>query len=93
LKFLYSERIPAQPPRAPLRMVAPPEGRRSLHALRERLADCDYVETINFAFVEPDWEADFAGESSPIRLLNPIASQASVMRTTQGDRHPAQDLD
>jgi len=54
LKFLYSERIPAQPPRAPLRMVAPPEGRRSLHALRERLADCDYVETINFAFVEPD---------------------------------------
>ncbi len=76
------ERIPAQPPRAPARMIAAPEARRSLHALRERLAACDYLETINFAFVEPAWEADFAGNKNPIRLLNPIASQSSVMRTT-----------
>jgi phenylalanyl-tRNA synthetase beta chain len=76
------ERIPAQPPRAPAKMRAQPEARRSLHELRERVAACDYQETINFAFVEPAWEADFAGEASPIRLLNPIASQASVMRTT-----------
>jgi phenylalanyl-tRNA synthetase beta chain len=32
--------------------------------------------------VEPGWEADFAAESNPIRLLNPIVSQQSVMRTT-----------
>src|SRR5213075_1431795 len=32
--------------------------------------------------VEPAWEADFAGEANPIRLLNPIASQQSVMRTS-----------
>jgi phenylalanyl-tRNA synthetase beta chain len=76
------ERIPALPPRAPAKMIAAPEARRSLHALRERLAACDYLETINFAFVEPAWEADFAGNANPIRLLNPIASQASVMRTT-----------
>jgi len=76
------DRIPAQPPRAAARMGAPPEARRSLHALRERLAACDYRETINFAFVEPAWEADFAGEENPVRLLNPIASQASAMRTT-----------
>ena len=76
------ERIPAHPPLAPARMIAAPEARRSLHALRERLAACDYEETINFAFVEPAWETDFAGEANPIRLLNPIASQASVMRTT-----------
>ena len=31
---------------------------------------------------EPAGEADFAGEANPVRLLNPIASQASVMRTT-----------
>ena len=49
---------------------------------RERIAACEYQETINFAFVEPAWEADFAGEANPVRLLNPIASQASVMRTT-----------
>jgi phenylalanyl-tRNA synthetase beta chain len=59
-----------------------PEGKRSLHALRERLAASDYREVINFSFVEPGWEADFAGETNPIRLLNPIASQQSVMRTS-----------
>ena len=63
-------------------MSAPPEAKRSLHAVRERLAACDYQEIINFAFVEPAWEADFAGESNPVRLLNPIASQSSVMRST-----------
>jgi phenylalanyl-tRNA synthetase beta chain len=76
------ERIPAHPPRAAAVMSPAPEARRSLHALRERLAACDYQEVINFSFVEPDWEADLAGETNPIRLLNPIASQLSVMRTT-----------
>ena len=76
------ERIPALPPRAPAAMAAQPEATRSLHALRERLAACDYQEVINFSFVEPQWESDLAGEDHPVRLLNPIASQASVMRTT-----------
>ena len=76
------DNIPAHPPRALARMRAGSETRRSLHALRERVAACDYQETINFAFVEPGWEADLAGEANPVRLLNPIASQASVMRTS-----------
>ena len=76
------DKIPAHPPRAPAKMHARPEARRSLHTVRERVAACDYQETINFAFVEPAWEADLAGEANPVRLLNPIASQASVMRTT-----------
>jgi phenylalanyl-tRNA synthetase beta chain len=76
------ERIPALPPRVPAAMSAVPEAKRSLHALRERLAACDFQEVITFSFVEPQWEADLAGVANPIRLLNPIASQASVMRTT-----------
>jgi phenylalanyl-tRNA synthetase beta chain len=76
------DNIPAHPPKAEARMSSQPEARRSLHALRERLAASDFDEAVNFSFVEPQWEADFAGEASPIRLLNPIASQASVMRTT-----------
>ena len=76
------DNIPAHPPRALAKMHSRPEARRSLHAVRERVAACDYQETINFAFVEPAWEADLAGEANPVRLLNPIASQASVMRTT-----------
>jgi len=76
------DRIPAHPPRAAARMSALPEARRSLHAVRERLAASDYNEVINFSFVEPAWEADFAGCSTPIRLLNPIASPQSVMRSS-----------
>jgi phenylalanyl-tRNA synthetase beta chain len=53
-----------------------------VHALRERLAGRDYQEVITFSFVEPQWEADLAGAADPIRLLNPIASQLSVMRST-----------
>ena len=76
------ERIAAHPPRVAASMLRTPEARRTQHALRERLAAADYREVINFSFVEPAWEADLAGETNPIRLLNPIASQQSVMRTS-----------
>ncbi|HXZ54360.1 MAG TPA: phenylalanine--tRNA ligase subunit beta [Burkholderiales bacterium] len=76
------ERIPARPPRAPMIMRAQPEAHRSRHALRQRLADADYVEAVNFSFVDPQWEADFAGEGNPIRVLNPIASHLAAMRST-----------
>jgi phenylalanyl-tRNA synthetase beta chain len=76
------ERITAHPPRVPAVMLPVPEAHRPLHALRERLAAADYQEVINFSFVEPDWEADLSPERDPVRLLNPIASQLSVMRTT-----------
>ncbi|MGE0874201.1 MAG: phenylalanine--tRNA ligase subunit beta [Burkholderiales bacterium] len=76
------EKIPAQPPRAVAAMRVLEESRRPLHAVRERLASLDYHEVVNFSFVEPAWEADFAGSGEPIRLLNPIASQLSVMRTS-----------
>jgi phenylalanyl-tRNA synthetase beta chain len=76
------ERIPALPPRAAAAMTPAAETRRSLHEVRDRVAARDYQEVITFSFVEPQWEADLAGEANPIRLLNPIASQLSVMRTT-----------
>src|SRR5687767_12641078 len=76
------ERIVAHPPRVAATMLPVAEGKRSLHVLRERLVAADYREVINFSFVEPGWELDFAGEANPIRLLNPMASQQSVMRTS-----------
>ena len=76
------ERIAAHPPRVAARMLPAPERQRSLHDLRARLAAADYQEVITFSFVEPQWEQDFAGEAKPIRLLNPIASQQSLMRTS-----------
>jgi phenylalanyl-tRNA synthetase beta chain len=76
------ERIPALPPRAPAAMAAAPEAHRSLHVLRERLAACDFQEVVNFSFVEPAWEDDLCAGPEPVRLLNPIASHLSVMRTS-----------
>ena len=76
------ENIPALPPVAPNTMRIAPENSRSLFAVRRQLADADYQEVVNFSFVEESWEADFAGNSNPIRLQNPIASQMSVMRSS-----------
>src|SRR5919204_2346984 len=73
------ERITAHPPRPAASFPKLP-AKRSLHELRERLADADYHEVINFTFVEPQWELDFTGDANPVRLLNPIASHQSVMR-------------
>jgi phenylalanyl-tRNA synthetase beta chain len=76
------ENIPALPPLAPNTMRIASENTRSLFAIRHQVADLDYQEVVNFSFVEEVWEADFAGNVDPIRLLNPIASQMSVMRST-----------
>jgi phenylalanyl-tRNA synthetase beta chain len=76
------ERIPANPPLARAAMRAPAEARRSLHVLRAEFAAADYCETVNYSFVDAAWERDFAGNDNPVRLLNPIASQMNVMRST-----------
>jgi phenylalanyl-tRNA synthetase beta chain len=76
------ERIPADPPRATASMRGFSERRRSLHDLRDRMAAQGYQEVVNYSFVEDEWEKDFAGNADPIRLLNPIASQLAVMRSS-----------
>ncbi|CAJ0738637.1 Phenylalanine--tRNA ligase beta subunit [Ralstonia edaphis] len=76
------EQIPAKPPVAENAMRATDEARRTMHDVRHAVAARDYHEVVNFAFVETEWEADFAGNTNPIPLLNPIASQYSVMRST-----------
>ncbi|WP_118179350.1 phenylalanine--tRNA ligase subunit beta [Paraburkholderia phosphatilytica] len=76
------EKIPANPPVATSEMRATNETQRSIHTIRHELAARDYAETVNFSFVDAEWEADFAGNSDPVRVVNPIASQYSVMRTS-----------
>ncbi len=76
------DNIPTTPPVGRLAMPVLPEARRSASGLRHLMADRDYQEVINFAFVERRWEQDFAGNNSPVVLANPIASQMSVMRST-----------
>jgi phenylalanyl-tRNA synthetase beta chain len=76
------ERLPHTPPQAPITARIRPERRRGAFALRHQLAQLGYQETINYSFVEARWEHDYAGQPDPIRLLNPIASQMSVMRSS-----------
>ena len=74
--------IPARAPTARVEPLPVPEAQRSQHALRLKAAALGYQETINFAFVDPQWELHFAGNPDPIRLLNPIVAPMSAMRST-----------
>ena len=76
------ERIPATLPVAPATMLAAPEERRGLSAIRGLLAARDYQEIVSYSFVDAEWERDLAGNGAPVALANPIASQMSVMRST-----------
>lgn len=76
------EHIPAMPALARAAMLPAREGWRDLHALRRLLAARAYQETLNFTFAERAWEENLAGNPNPIALLNPIAAQAGVMRSS-----------
>ena len=76
------ERIPAHAPIAQNIMLPASELSRPAVALALRLCEADYQEVINFSFVERDWESDFAGNHGPIEVVNPIASQLAVMRSS-----------
>lgn len=77
----YNE-LPETPPLAPITAKIRPETKRGPFTVRRLLAQHGYQETINFSFVEERWERELAGNTDPIRLLNPIASQMSVMRSS-----------
>ncbi|MEJ5988594.1 phenylalanine--tRNA ligase subunit beta [Ramlibacter sp. PS3R-8] len=82
VRIVGYDHLPTTPPLAPITAKLPPEARRSRFAVRRLLAALGYQETINFSFVEAHWEKDLAGNADPIKLLNPIASQMSVMRSS-----------
>ena len=78
------ENIPDQPPVASLKMSAKAEAKRGVHLLRQRLALQGYQEAVNFGFTDLESEKRLTGatEKDIIEVLNPIASQYGVMRST-----------
>ncbi len=74
--------LPTTAPLAPITPKLRAENQRSAFDVRHQLAAQGYQETINFSFVEERWERELAGNGNPIKLLNPIASQLSVMRSS-----------
>lgn len=82
VRLVGYEQLPTTPPLAPITAKIRPEARRGAFAVRRQLAQLGYQETINFSFVEERWERELADNADPIKLLNPIASQMSVMRSS-----------
>lgn len=74
--------IPDNPPVAPAEMLIQPETSYGQHKLRFAMASMDYQEVINFSFVDQAWENNYTNNKDPIKLLNPIASQLAVMRSS-----------
>ena len=78
------ENIPDQPPVASLKMSAKAEAKRGVHLVRQRFALQGYQEAVNFGFtdLESEQRLTAATEKDIIAVLNPIASQFGVMRST-----------
>lgn len=78
------ENIPDAPPLAKLKMSAKAEAKRGIHLLRQRLALQGYQEVVNFGFSDLASEQRLTGATDKdlITVLNPIANQYGVMRST-----------
>jgi phenylalanyl-tRNA synthetase beta chain len=82
IRVLGYDQLPDVPPLAPVTARVRSESHRNRFAVRHALAGLGYQETITFSFVEERWERELAGNADPIRVLNPIASPLSVMRSS-----------
>jgi phenylalanyl-tRNA synthetase beta chain len=73
--------IPATLPGGATRLAAPSETRVGDDAVRAQLAARDYLDTINYAFVDAalleTWELD----AGSVALANPLSAELGVMRT------------
>ena len=82
IRVLGYDTLGNAPPRATLEPLVASEGRRAPSRLCRDVAALGYQETISFSFVEERWERELAGNTEPVRVLNPIASPLSVMRSS-----------
>jgi phenylalanyl-tRNA synthetase beta chain len=76
------DRLPTTPPQAPITPNLPLESKRSMMSVKQHMVELGYQETINFSFVDAQWESTLAGNDQPIQVLNPIASHMAVMRSS-----------
>ena len=82
IRVLGYRTLPDTAPLAALQPQVRSESRRSADVLRHAVGALDYQETINFSFVDERAERELAGNSDPIRLVNPMASHMAVMRSS-----------
>ncbi|HSH98474.1 MAG: phenylalanine--tRNA ligase subunit beta [Methylophilaceae bacterium] len=76
------DHIPAIAPQAALTMLPASESQLKPVWLRDIAVAHGYQEIVNYSFVEEQTEREILGNSQPIKLKNPIASNMSVMRSS-----------
>ena len=76
------DKIPAAPSAHVQHMLPDPEAQRSRIAVKRTLVDLDWQEIVTFGFVSSASEAALDPAANPIKVLNPIAAQLDVMRTS-----------
>ncbi len=81
LRMQGLDSLPLHPPKAFSRARVGSESQRSRHAIKRHMAERGYQEVVAYSFIKAEDEAQLNGNSEPVRLLNPIASQMSVMRS------------
>ncbi len=82
IRLIGYDKLDAAPPRGTLVAHVASERRRTPAVLRHAMATLGWQETISFSFVDECWERDLAGNASPVRVVNPIAQNHSVMRSS-----------
>ena len=75
------DKIPAITPTANLGILDATEAAWNKTSMAGVLQAQGYQEVVTYSFVDESWERDLMGNTSPIKLKNPIASNLSVMRS------------
>lgn len=75
------ENIPTSTPTGEVRLVSPSETRVTDAVLRRQLTGRDYLEAINYAFVDAGLLATWQQDERAVALANPLSADLGVMRT------------
>ncbi|BCT92994.1 phenylalanine--tRNA ligase beta subunit [Lysobacter helvus] len=75
------DNIPATLPGGGTRLAAPTETRVEASTVRRHLASRDYLEAVNYAFVDEALLTKWHAMELAVRLANPLSAELGVMRT------------
>lgn len=75
------ERIPTTLPGGATRIAAPTETQLEASGVRRHLAARDYLETVNYAFVDAALLERWGATERAVPLANPLSAELGVMRT------------
>jgi phenylalanyl-tRNA synthetase beta chain len=75
------DRIPTTLPGSATRLVSPTEMQLETSTVRRQLAARDYLETVNYAFVDAALLVQWGVGEGAVPLANPLSAELGVMRT------------